>query len=369
MSKKIMFSLSVLAGGGAERVVSVWASELAERGYDVSILLSGHVEQEYQISEKVRIYAVEAQHADYKKLNTIQKISKRRGILKQEKPDYLISLLPHNQLLSLVAAIGLKIRRIECVRISPWNAAMARNILKKWLWKLCFFTAYKVILQVSDQASFFGKSIRKKAVVIPNPISEIYVKNYKTDFSKEAQRFVAAGRISNQKNYPLMLQGFAKAVKEHADDARYANIRLDIYGAEDGGSIHDLQQRIQELDMEEHIFFRGKTSQLYKEYCASDVYLLSSDFEGLPNALIEAMASCLLCISTDCRTGPRDLITQGENGYLVPVGDVDGFAKAVETAVELPYEERVRMGLAAREKIMIFCGEEQSLKKLESLFE
>ena len=362
MNKRIFLTISQLTGGGAERVVSVWASELAELGYDVGILLSCGAENEYPISDKVKIHAISPTYAQYRQLSLFQKIMQRRKLLKQEKPEYLISFLPHVQKLSMFASLGLGIKRIETVRVSPWHASSNKG-LSKLLWKICYATGHKIILQSSDQAPYFGKRMQKKCVIIPNPISRSYIDHFKTDHSGNITRFIAAGRIATQKNYPMMIRGFAKVISAHAGE----NLVLDIYGAEDGQAAKELQQLIQTLHMEGNIFLRGRTPFIQKEYCSSDVYLMTSNYEGMPNALMEAMASGLVCISTDCKTGPRDLIEDGANGFLVPVGDVDALAECIQRVLQMSEKERIAMAQAARERILTYCSVENNTAALAKL--
>ena len=362
MSSKIMLTTCTLSGGGAERVVSVWASELAENGYDVSVLVTGRVENEYSLSDKVRLYTVAPTFEDYQALSRTEQWKRRRRVFKQERPDYLISFLPYIQIWSLFTAWGLGIKRLETVRISPWHAAITANRVKRLLWMQCFKTSAKTILQSHDQKAYFPPKVQEKCVVIPNPIANSYVEHYKTDISAHVAQFIAAGRISRQKNYPMMIRAFAEACQV------YPNLQLNIYGAEDGSNADELQSAVTQWGMDDCIHFRGRTTQLGQAYRESDVYLLSSDYEGMPNALMEAMASGLICIATDCPTGPRDLIDDGVNGFLVPVGDIQALTKAILNVVTMPQDERAAMGKAAREKVLRLCSLENSVKNLEALF-
>lgn len=366
MAVKVMLTISLLTGGGAERVVSVWANELVERGYDVSILLASRSEKEYPLSKQVKVHTIAPTFQEYKKLHWLKRLAQRRRILRDVKPNYLISFLPYIQILSMLTAFGLGIKRIETVRISPWHASMNQNI-GKWLWRLCFVTGYKTILQSSDQASFFSKYIQKKSIVIPNPLSEIWLSNYKKRQALRVRRFIAAGRISQQKNYAMMIQAFAMACSTHTGDERHNDLILDIFGSEDGLGTKHLKDMIMSLNMEGKITFRGRTMELHQEYLDSDIFLMTSDYEGMPNALAEAMASGLICISTDCKTGPRDLIDDGVNGFLVPVGDVDAMAQAISRAIDMPMELRDKMSASAREKVLKLCSCENSVNKLCSI--
>ena len=354
--KRILLAITGLGGGGAERVVSVWASQLAERGYDVGILTFAKTENEYSVSPRVTRLMVADNIQDYLSLSYIKRYRLMRKTVKEFAPDVVIGFLPRMQIWMAAATMRLGIKRVETVRISPWNSST--NKFVTMLWKLCFKTGDLTILQSEDQKPFFGKSVQKKCVVVPNPLNEAYEKEGKTEFSQKATRFAAAGRLSVQKNFPLLIRAFAKACESNR------NITLDIYGAGTAEYTARLQELVDELGMQERIFLRGRTDNMHAELLAHDAFVMSSDFEGMPNALAEAMAVGLVCISTDCRTGPRDLIREGENGFLVPVGDTDAMAERIAAVAELDAEDIRHIGVAARSHVTELCGRENSLKKL-----
>ncbi len=357
--KRVLLTTTLLTGGGAERVVSVWASQLAERGFDVHILLSGRVPgKEYSLSDKVQLHSISPLYTEYQKLSLWQKVRKRRAIIKRIQPDYIIPFLPHIQIQTRIAVLGLPVRRIETIRVSPWQAE-PKNRLWRFLWKECYQSAYKVILQTEEQGTYYSEAIRFKSVVIPNPFSEIYQTSYKQGYDGSPNRFIAVGRIVPQKNYPMMIRAFASIAR------KYPDVVLDIFGeAENSEYWAFIRQLIEDEGMTTHIFLRGRSSQIYEEYKMHDVFMLTSNFEGMPNALVEAMASGLLCISTDCKTGPKDLIKQGDTGLLVPVGDVDMLRQKIESVLLMPVMDCQRIGNAARNLVMSLCSVDKSVNTL-----
>ena len=133
---------------------------------------------------------------------------------------------------------------------------------------------------------------------------------------------VAVGRLDVQKNYPLLIRSFAKIIKEGID------AELHIYGK--GPLLEELSEIASVEGLEDKVVFKGFRSNVWHDIEKASVYVLSSDYEGMPNALIEAMALGLPVISTNCPIGgPSELITSGENGILVPIGDEDLLAKAM----------------------------------------
>lgn len=358
--KHVVFAIGSLHGGGAERVVSVWSSALAQKGYRVSVLVYSRLENEYPIDEHVTVVPIAPTMATCDAMSTVQRLRSFRAALKKLKPNIVISFLPAVQVYIALASIGLRIPRVETIRINPWRTGILKTkFAKPWLW--CFKTCDALILQSEDQRPFFKQSVQDKAVVIPNPINPLYLENVKTAYDASSHNIVAAGRLSEQKNYKMMID----AVKLVARD--YEDVCLHIYG---NGDLEDqLRAYIQEQDLEPYVKLMGRSNELYRVYQNADLYVMSSDYEGMPNALAEAMAIGLPCISTDCKTGPRDLVDDGKNGFLVPCDDAEALAVKIKTVFSLSSQEQRRLGENARDKIRNFCGEESSLQKLVALIE
>ncbi len=358
--KHIVFAIGSLHGGGAERVVSVWSSALAERGYRVSVLVYARLENEYPVSEKVEVYPIAESEKACNALSMRQRLARFRKVLKELRPDAVISFLPVVQVYVALASIGLRIPRVETIRINPWRTGILQTkFAKLWLW--CFKTCRALIVQSEDQKPFFSKSVQKKSVVIPNPINAKYIENSKTEYNAASHRIVAAGRLSEQKNYKMMIDAVKMVSKEYSD------VSLQIYGI--GELEEKLNAYIKEQGLEDTVCLMGRSNELYNVYKEADLYVMSSDYEGMPNALAEAMAIGLPCISTDCKTGPRDLVDNGENGYLVPCDDAAALAEKIKAIFSLSSEEQRAMGQSAREKVVAFCSEENSLNRLIGLLE
>lgn len=357
MRKKVVLAISQLTGGGAERVVSVWANELRARGYDAFIILSSRSEDEYYIDDNVHLNSVSDSREAYLKLSYPRRLIRMRRLLKSIRPDYIISFLPQIQIWMMLASTGLRIKRIETIRVNPWCTSMT-NPLFKFLWKQCYRTSYSIIIQTLDQKPFLSKKDQEKCVLIPNPISKVYIENYKKEVSEYPTEFIAAGRITPQKNYKMMIKAFANLCSENKD------LRLRIFGTGAESDVSEIRQYISDLNVQENIFLMGRTPHMEEEYKKSDIFLMTSDYEGLPNALAEAMASQLVCISTDCKTGPKDLINNGVNGFLVPVGDDAKLAETIRKVLEMSKLERSEIARLAREKIMSHCSEQNSIDTL-----
>lgn len=355
---KVIIAIAQLTGGGAERVASVWANELQRQGHDVTVLVFMRSADEYALDDAVTTRSVAPSCEEYLKLSFVQRFRLLRECLKDIQPQVLISFLPTTQIWMMLASVGLPHKRVETIRVNPWTIQM-RNLVFQWLWKRCYHTADGIIVQTTDQKPFFSSKDQKKCTVIPNPISEVFMDCVRPQHSGEAVRFIAAGRIDQQKNYEMMICGFAVVCAKHP------NITLDIFGAGRADYVSVLEDLIVSLEMQDHIFLRGRTTRIEKEYSTRDVFLMTSDYEGMPNALAEAMASKLVCISTDCLTGPRDLIDHSRNGYLIPVGDVSALSDTIEHVIAMSPEEKQRIANAARDKVTAYCSKETSIQRLD----
>lgn len=358
--KHIVFAIGSLRGGGAERVVSVWASALAEKGYPVSVLVYARAENEYPVDSRVAIHTIAASEQACDAMSMVQRLKRFRSVLKELKPDAVISFLPEVQVYVALASIGLRFPRVETVRINPWKSGVVETkFAPLWLW--CFRSCRALIVQSEDQKPFFSPKVQKKAVVIPNPVNSQYVENLKTEYSAASHKIVAAGRLTPQKNYQMMIDAIKLVLP------KYPDVSLQIYGV--GELEGELRDYIKAQGLENSVHLMGRSNELYRVYQDADLYVMSSDFEGMPNALAEAMAIGLPCISTDCKTGPKDLIDDGENGYLVPSGDAKAMAERIAHIFTMSAEEQKNLGQKAREKILNFCSEENSLNRLITLIE
>lgn len=359
--KKICIAIHGLAHAGAERVAASWANYLVRQGHSVAVLVYAPCEDTYDLDERVKILPVASDRDDYFQMPKIKQLSAMRKILHSVKPQVLISFLPKMQINMMFATLGMRLKRIETVRNNPWVDTDVGK--KRVLWNLCFWRSDKIIVQTQEQSLYFPKILQKRCVVISNPISPEFLGNKKEYSELEARKFVAAARLSPQKNYPMMIRAFARAAAGHPD------CTLDIFGAGSPETVQEMESLIDQLGMRGKIRLRGWMQNISEELIKYDAFLMSSNYEGMPNALAEAMATGLVCLSTDCKTGPKDMIAPGVTGFLVVTGDEQSFAEGIEAILSQPLPERRTMGNASREKILTMCSEENTLAVLNQLIE
>ena len=192
----------------------------------------------------------------------------------------------------------------------------------KVLRKIFYPFAKCVVFQTEGARNDYPPKIAKKGVVIPNP-----VKKGLPRCTPEKKAICAAGRLSSEKNYHLLINAFGRVSDLHPE------YELWIFGQ--GVMEEELKKYVAEIGLGDRVVFEGYCADVHERMKTAEIFVLSSNAEGLPNALMEAMAMGFAVISTDCPPGgPRSLIENGENGLLVPVGDVDAMAAAMLAYME-----------------------------------
>ncbi|MDO5157092.1 MAG: glycosyltransferase, partial [Eubacteriales bacterium] len=197
-------------------------------------------------------------------------------------------------------------------------------------------------IQTRDAQSFFPESIRKKSAVIMNQVDKRFF-NIKRG---TGEYWLATGRLEKQKNYPLMITAFANVCRRHPDEV------LKIYG--EGSEKESLRRLIKQLGMEHNILLMGVTNDVPQQLKNAKGFILSSDYEGMPNGLLEALAAGVPCIATDCPCGgPREVIHTGINGVLVSINNKIELESAIEKILCDP-EFSNRLEINAREMALKF---------------
>lgn len=317
---KYMFVIPSLNFGGAERVVSILSSELVKKGLESTVLIYFKTNNEYRVHENVKkVYLSDGYESDYDKMNYYKRLFGIRKIIKSEKPDYVIPFLPHVCIQTTFSLLFLKFKIIQTIRNNPIDSP--KNKYQRKLRDFLINHSDKTIVQNETQKQYFDKKVHKKIYVLPNPVRDdlFDVEKNKTD-----EKFIiaSAGRLNYQKNFKMLIDSVENICKDND------NVILQIYG--DGELKDELQSYINEKSLQKSVFLMGRTNDMKTMLSSIDLYILSSNFEGMPNSLMEAMAAGVPSISTDCPTGPADIITDGENGFLVPVDDSISMEKAIK---------------------------------------
>ncbi len=310
--KKIIFVAPALSGGGAERVLVTLINKLYEMRYRVVVLLTISNVIEYDICSGVKIIVNKGS------TSAIGQIKFLRENLKKEKNSTAISFFTFQNMYLLLANLGIKNRIIVSERNDP-----AKTLYKKkWMRgirKLLYWTASVLVFQTEDAMHYFPKYISKKGVIIGNPLRETLPEPYK---GVRKNKLVAFSRLYKQKNIPMMLKAFKEVLKTNPEYV------LELYGK--GEEKENLVQTCIALEIDDKVHFKGFSSNVLEEIRDAKVFLLSSDYEGISNSMLEALAIGLPCVCTDCPCGgTRTYITNMENGILVPVGSEKDMARAI----------------------------------------
>lgn len=338
---RILFVVPSFSGGGAERVVTVLASNLAERGYDVHCVIYYKAEHEYDFSKKIKLYNLsKGGEQAYSSMGMKAKICTLNNLISGIKPDYIIPFLPQVGFHVWLATLGRNYKIIQTVRNDPRNDPPSK--LERIIRNLMLTFSWRNFVQNVDQLNYFPKFIKKKTTILPNPVPEkLFQMNHV--YNESITSIVSLGRLTKQKNFDMIIR---IAQKTHE---LYPYMRFHIYGS--GELKSDLEERIRRAELSNNVILEGRTNEPYEKMNAADIFILSSNYEGMPNALLEAMALGIPCISTNCPTGPSDIIIPNENGVIVDIDDDKAAAQALLGWINDPNELKC-IGEKARQTIL-----------------
>ena len=312
--KKIFFVLGSMGRGGAERVISILSKNFADKGWITQIGLLLFNKNDYKLDESTQVFDFTG-NGQSRILRTPYWLYAIRNFVKKEQPDVIISFAARINILVLLATLGLRTKVIISERNDPKQDG--RGFITRCLVRLLYPLADKIVFQTKRSLQYFSKTILQKGIVIPNPIS---VSCYA--YSEKKKKIVSVGRLTKQKNQALLIKAFATVKKD------FPNYELYIYG--DGELLNELISLTKTLGIKESVHFEGNVPDVHEKIANAELFVLSSDYEGLSNALLEALMMGLPCISTDC-AGADEMIKNEENGILVHIGDEKGLVDAMKS--------------------------------------
>lgn len=319
--KKVIFITPNLANGGAERVTAILANELAEQGMTVEVAFMKDGIRVYQLHKLVKTYDFYSEGNRVIRIG--RKILRLRKLMKENANTTFIAMLPFETFYTYLASWGLPIRIIYSLRNDP---ASMKGKFWYFIKKRIYPKAYRIVFQTEEAKEYFPEKVRKKGKVIPNPVSNGLPGRFEGERKKE---IVTVGRLKEQKNYPLLLHAFAEV------NQKYPDWRLRIFG--EGELEEELKALCLKLKIGEAVEFCGFRKNVIEEINRSGIFVLASDYEGISNAMLEAMATGIPCICTDCPVGGARLTIQDhENGLLVPVGNRARLVNALIEIIQNP---------------------------------
>ena len=303
---KVVIYTHYLASGGAEKRASVYANYLHNNGIHVVVITMHKVENEYFLDSNIERYYIAESKCDYSLLSKKQRLNKLTDILLKVKPDIVMSFLTTYGVYAALALEKSKelkyVKHIYAVSLYQRKYSLLQRIID-------FFACLKadyISLQCKEQLKC-NRLFRKKCFVTYNPIHD----NYGKDLSRSYERLkiISAGRLTRQKNFEMTIKGVADFHKTNN------NVTLDIYGK--GPLRNKLEKIIHKLSADSYIKIHDFSNNLQEEFVKHNVFISSSKYEGFPNALAEAMMSGLVCLSTKCPTGPKEIISDKTNGFFI----------------------------------------------------
>lgn len=314
--KRIVFLIGSMRRGGAERVISILANSYADIGWEVDILTLLDHSNHYDLNKNINFKPI-CREGKSRIRQLPYWIKSIRKYVRENKPDRVVSFIARINVITIFSCIGLRQQILVSERNDP--ASDGRSAFVRFATHLLYPLAHSVVFQTKWAQSCFSNKIQRKSVIIPNPINiSVEASNVKE------KKIVAVGRLLDQKNHRMLIDAFKEIYELHPE------YKLYIYG--EGKLREALSEQIKKLKLSEAVFLPGNVSKIHERIKDAEIFVLSSKYEGLSNALLEAMMMGLPCISTEC-AGANEVIKNGKNGLLIPIGDKEKLIEAMEKLI------------------------------------
>lgn len=356
---KIAYCIPALYNpSGMERVLTMKANYLALQGYEIHIILTdgGDKPPYFPLEKSVQVHQLDIDFEEpyhHPFLHRVWLYQKKMKALKKQlnaclcelKPDITVSLLRRDvNVINQMTDGSPKVGEIHFDRLhyrhftASWMPTFIYSYVQKWwMGKLIreLKKLDKFVVLTHEDAAFWPEL--NNVIVVPNPTS--FFPDTVSDCTRK--QVIAAGRYVDQKGFDRLISAWQKVSSRHPDWV------LKIYG--DGGGRESLQQQITELGLNENCILEHSVSDIAVKFQESSIFVLSSRYEGFGLVIVEAMSCGLPVVSFACHCGPRDIITEETDGFLVPEGDIDGLAEKINLLIEEDHF-RKNMGKMARLK-------------------
>lgn len=360
----ILFLVSAMEAGGAERVASTLANAWTERGHSVTLMptFSGRGNCFYPLSPNVDlVYLADLVPAKTRTWVTrfIRLLALRR-FMAMNRPDVIVSFLTHVNVAAVLASIGLRIPVIVCERCDPFAMPLSRRL--QLACRLTYPLAAALTVQTPALAAKYKASggPLTRLRVIPNPVSRSMQNLQPQGNTATTKQLLSIGRLDGQKQFDVLITVFARLAQQNSD------WRLRIVGEVALRNV--LQQQITALGLDQRIELAGQSAGIEAELAKADLFALTSRYEGFPNALLEAMAAGLPCVAFDCPSGPREITRNGQVAFLVPLNDELALERALQQLM-VDAELRQTLGRNARASVLERFALDNILQHWDMLFQ
>ena len=313
-----------LEAGGAERIMAILTEAWAERGWEITLLLTLHDPDEalfFALDPRVKVryldlYRPSSGVRQALRAN-LRRIQVLRRAIRASQPDLVLAFMIETNVLTLLATRGLGAPVVVEEHIySSWPPLSRR-------WRLLRLLTYplasSVVALTPSALATLGLAKGRRGRVVPNPVMPVPPRSAAPE---DPPLIVALGRLVPQKGFDMLLDAFAGLARRHD------RVRLEVWG--EGPDRAALEAQRDALGLAGRVVFPGTTQSPYELLRRASLFVMSSRREGFPTVLGEAMAAGVPVVSFDCPSGPRELIRDGLDGLLIPPGDVGGLAVGME---------------------------------------
>lgn len=351
---KLLFCISSMRGGGAERVMSIICNKLIERGYDVYLATNMQLPILYDIDKKVNVLDIYVPRTRNKIKNAYKYRKRIREVVKQINPDIIITFVWPLNVIVLLATLGLSIPVIASEHSTfDKKKSLYESFVRFYINRL----ADKVTVLTSFDYKYLGERLPRKTI-IPNPVSY----EISNDFSVREKNVLAVGNLNR-----WYIKGFDNLIRVWRDiSPLYPDWTLDIAGNGNEASVNTLKKMAQDNNVLSTVRFIGFQKEIDSIMKKSSIFVLSSRYEGLPMVLAEAMSQGCACVSFDCKAGPAEIMTNNISGLLVKDQDLKDMKNSL---INLINDEDLRnqLSIEGRKEVEKF-NSEIIVDRWESIF-
>ncbi len=348
---RLTMFISSLVTGGAERVMIELANHWAGRGWSITLIHYGSpdVPAAFPLDPRVREVPLGLHRVSGNPIaavrNNLHRIRVVRRAIRESRPDVVLSFMAN--VVALLATLGLRVPVLVSEHRGPRG-----ELSRTWelLREITYRRAAFVVMLTQSALDHLSPALRRRGAIVPNPLPAAFLARpplATEDAATTDPIILGLGRLGPEKGFDVLMEAFARIAPQHPA------VKVVIWG--EGDSRPDLERRRQELGLVDRVELPGNTAEPERELASASIFVLSSRKEGLPMALIEAMAMGRPSIAFDCEHGPRDIITDGVDGILLPPGDMEGLAAAMDRLLsdDALRTELGRRAVAVRERYTI----------------
>lgn len=309
---KIVFVIPNMTGGGTEHVIALLAQEYVKMGFEAAIMQFAGYERAYELDRRIEDFSI-SNKSNGNPFIFVRRVIKMRRYFRKNPDCHIFAFCVMGAVFSVIATLGMKRPILVAERSSPDSCKQVR--LRNWAYK----RADRITFQTREGISYFPDWIKSKAVIIPNPIDSALPELYK---GNRTRHIVSVGRLSAVKNHMLLFEAFADFLK------RFPDYELHIYG--EGELESELKDLAVRLKINEKTVWHGFCRDVKERIRDAGMFVSTSNYEGISNSMLEALAMGIPSICTDCPIGgARSYIENEKNGLLIPVGDKEALVKAM----------------------------------------